>query len=52
MKRICRIILLLAVAALATVSAQAQKKNAKVDVGEALKGYFKPVTTPSAAPDA
>ena len=29
----------------------AQKKNAKIDVGEALKGYFKPVATPSAAPD-
>jgi hypothetical protein len=52
MKRTGRILLLLALAAVTAVSAQAQKKNAKIDVAEALKGYFKPVTTPSAAPDA
>ena len=30
----------------------AQKKKAGIDVAEALKGYFTPVTTPSALPDA
>ena len=34
-----------------TVTVPAQKKNAKIDVGEALKGYFKPVATPFATPD-
>ncbi len=33
-------------------TAAAQSKNAKVDVAEALKGYFTPVATPSAVPDA
>ena len=50
MKRIVRILLVafLAIASAATGTAQ---KNKKIDVGEALKGYFKPVTTPSATPD-
>ena len=38
--------------AVTAVQVQAQKKNSKIDVAEALKGYFKPVTTPSATPDA
>jgi hypothetical protein len=50
--KISRRILLAAllVTALA-VTGSAQKKG-KIDVGEALKGYFTPVTTPSASPDA
>ena len=47
-----RIILLVMLAAAFAATGTAQKKNAKIDVGEALKGYFKPVTTPSASPDA
>ena len=46
-------ILLIALLSVAiAVTGSAQKKNSKIDVGEALKGYFKPVTTPSASPDA
>ena len=52
MKRSFRILLLLALMAVTAVQVQAQKKSSKIDVAEALKGYFKPVTTPSAAPDA
>ncbi len=47
-KRIILVSLLLT--AFASVGT-AQKRNAKIDVGEALKGYFKPVATPSATPD-
>lgn len=52
MKSYCKIFLAVLLSAAAVTTGYAQKKNAKIDVGEALKGYFKPVTTPSAAPDA
>lgn len=52
MKSYCKIFLAVLLSAVAVTTGYAQKKNAKIDVGEALKGYFKPVTTPSAAPDA
>ena len=52
MRKSFRILLLLILAAATSVPAQAQKRNPKIDVAEALKGYFKPVTTPSATPDA
>lgn len=46
-------ILLVALLSVAlAVTGSAQRKNAKIDVGEALKGYFTPVSTPSARPDA
>ena len=52
MKSYCKIFLAVLLSAAAVTTGYAQKKNAKIYVGEALKGYFKPVTTPSAAPDA
>ena len=52
MKSYCKIFLAVLLSTAAVTTGYAQKKNAKIDVGEALKGYFKPVTTPSAAPDA
>ena len=51
MKKSFRILLFLALMAIGPVQVQAQKKNAKINVAEALEGYFKPVITPSAAPD-
>jgi hypothetical protein len=52
MKYSIKIFLSLFLSALVAFSAAAQKKNAKIDVAEALKGYFTPVTTPSVTPDA
>ena len=51
MKNLTRIFLIVLLSAASALTAPAQKKNAKIDIGEALKGYFKPVTTPSAKPD-
>ena len=52
MKTICKVLLVLALAVMPSLRADAQKKNAKVDVGEALKGYFTPVTGAFSTPDA
>ena len=52
MKTINRVLLVAMLLTAVVATGSAQKKNAKIDVGEALKGYFKPVTTPSATPDA
>ena len=52
MKVYFKVLLALLLTVASATAVTAQKKNAKIDVGEALKGYFKPVTTPSAAPDA
>ena len=49
-KRKLFLVVLLSVAF--AVTGSAQRRNAKIDVGEALKGYFTPVSTPSAKPDA
>ena len=47
-----KLILTLLLSALVPFAGSAQRKSARVDVAEALKGYFTPVTTPSATPDA
>ena len=52
MNRTCRTLLVLILAAIPAVTGYAQKKNAKIDVAEALKGYFTPAVSASSAPDA
>ena len=47
-----RFLLAFLLSAAACFPGTAQKKNARIDVAEALKGYFTPVSTPSATPDA
>ncbi|MBR3030039.1 MAG: acetylxylan esterase [Bacteroidales bacterium] len=47
-----KLVLTLLLSVFVSFTGSAQKKSAKVDVAEALKGYFTPVTTPSATPDA
>ncbi len=51
MKIMNKILLAVFLVTAAAATGNAQKKNAKIDVAEALKGYFKPVTTPYATPD-
>ena len=52
MKQSLKILLALALLVPVAGQAQAQKKNPRIDIEEALRGYFKPVSTPSSTPDA
>ena len=52
MKYPTKILLTLLLAVIVSFTGTAQKRNARIDVAETLKGYFSPVATPSAVPDA
>ena len=47
-----KLFMTLLLSALVSFTGTAQRKNTEADVAEALKGYFTPVSTPSAVPDA